>query len=224
MKAAQVAAIGAAVLLHAGAILFGGLLLFGHSGKKAGVQDNVEIVAPDEEKAEEAKKPEEKQIDEQKEAAPDAPPELAEQTPAPLDLAQLEMALSPGGDGIGGDFAGRVRTLGSAGSAAHEGQKEAVAEEVFSIADLDQPPRAVYQPPPAFPAELRHKKITGAVHIVFIVDRNGRVVNPIVQKSSNAALDQPALAAVKRWRFEPGKRAGQAVPFKMRAPISFSSG
>jgi protein TonB len=82
----------------------------------------------------------------------------------------------------------------------------------------------VYQPTPEIPPEVRQKKIKGAVHIVFIVDRNGRVANPVVQKSSNPTLDQPALAAVKRWRFEPGKRAGQPVPFKMRVPISFASG
>lgn len=222
MKVSQAAAIGAAILLHVGAILFGGLLLFRHGERKAGTQENVEIVA-EEAKPEDVKKEEVKAIDEQKEAAPEAAPELNEPSAAPMDLAQLEMALNPGGDGVGGDFVSRVRALGAA-AGAQEAKKEAMTEEIFSVADLDQPPRVVFQPAPEFPAELRRKKITGAVHILFIVDRNGRVVNPIVQKSSHPALEHPALAAVKRWRFEPGKRAGQPVPFRMRAPITFSSG
>jgi protein TonB len=222
MKAGQVFGIGAAVLLHAGVILFGGLLLFRHSGKKAATEEDVEIVAS-EEKQEEVKK-EEKEIDEQKETAPEAPPELADAAAPPLDLGQLETALSGGGDGMGGDFVSRVRALGGAAVTAQADQQNAKAEEVFSIADLDQPPRAVYQPAPEIPPEVRQKKIKGAVHIVFVVDRNGRVANPLVQRSSNPALDQPALTAVRRWRFEPGKRAGQPVPFKMRVPISFASG
>jgi protein TonB len=97
------------------------------------------------------------------------------------------------------------------------------ADAVFSAADLDQQPRPIFQPAPEYPAELRRNKIEGTVQILFIVDRTGSVVNPIVQKSSNPALERPALQAVRRWRFDPGKRQGQAVPFRMRVPVSFNS-
>jgi protein TonB len=223
MKAAQAVAIGAAIVLHAGAILFGGLLLFRHGAKREAADEQVEIVA-EEAKPEATKEEPQKEIDEQKEAAPETTPQLAAQDAPPLDLSQLEMALNPGGDGLGGDFVSRARALNAASGAAQEAQKAAMQDEVFSIADLDQVPRVVYQPPPEFPPELRRKKTAGAVYVVFVVDRAGRVTNPAVQKSTNAALDQAALTAVKRWRFEPGKRAGQPVPFKMRAPITFSSG
>jgi protein TonB len=59
------------------------------------------------------------------------------------------------------------------------------------------------------------------VHIIFIVDKDGRVKSPLVQKSTNPAFDNAALAAIRRWRFEPGKRGGNAVQFRMRAPITF---
>jgi protein TonB len=157
--------------------------------------------------------PEEKQEEEKPDEPP--PPELADEAP-PLDLAQLELALNPGfGDGVG-DFAVRLPTAIGA-----QGQSE--AEAIFSAADLDQQPRAVYQPAPEYPAELRRKKVEGTVHVLFIVDKNGKVLNPMVQKSSNPALEPPALQAVRRWRFDPGKRQGRAVQFKMRIPISFTS-
>jgi protein TonB len=44
-----------------------------------------------------------------------------------------------------------------------------------------------------------------------------------VQQSSDPAFEAPALQAVRRWRFEPGKRNGQSVAFKMRAPITFKA-
>lgn len=143
------------------------------------------------------------------------PPELSEEAP-PLDLSQLELALNPGvNEGwLGGDFAVKLNTVESqAGS----------LEELFSMADLDQKPRVIYQPGPILDGALR-KKAPGTVFVLFIVDKNGRVVNPMVQKSTDPVFDKSALAAVKQWKFEPGKRKGEAVRFRMRVPISFPKG
>lgn len=143
------------------------------------------------------------------------PPELME-TPQPLDLSQLELALSPGfGDGWGsGDFSLRLDTVSSS--------KEDV-DALFALADLDQKPRPLYQPSPVVGAALR-KKAPGTVNILFIVDQDGRVQNPIVQSSSDSVFERPALAAVKQWKFEPGKRNGAPVRFRMRVPITFPEG
>jgi protein TonB len=158
---------------------------------------------------------EEKQKEEEQEEPP--PPELADEAP-PLDLSQLELALNPGfGEGIGGDFAVRL------GGADSEGRKEE-ADSIFSMAELDQQPRVVFQPAPEYPSELRRKKVAGTAHVLFVVDKDGRVKNPIVQKSTHPLFEQPALNAVKKWRFEPGKRDGKSVQFKMRVPISFMAG
>lgn len=161
---------------------------------------------PPEEEPEEEPEPEEK------------PPELAEEAP-PLDLAQIELALNPTlGEGwFGPDTAVNLGALmRSAGSG------EGVAE-LFSMADLDQKPRVLYQPGPVLDASAR-KRTPGSVTVVFIVDARGRVENPVVQKSSDPALDAPALAAVRQWRFEPGKKNGQPVRFRMRVPITFPKG
>jgi protein TonB len=144
------------------------------------------------------------------------PPELTETAP-PLDLSQLELALNPGmGDGMGGDFAVKLSPMGA------EGTGMQAADDIFSLADLDQAPRAVFQPPPSYPPEMKKKRQQGTVHILFIVDKDGRVQDPKVQKSDNPAFDVSALGSVKRWRFEPGKVGGQAVQFRMRVPITFA--
>jgi protein TonB len=144
------------------------------------------------------------------------PPELTESAP-PLDLSQLEMALNTGvGDGVGGDFAVKLSVAGA------EGGGMQTSDDIFSLADLDQAPRIVLQPAPHYPPEMKKKKIQGTVHVLFIVDKDGRVKEPKVQKSDNPAFDNPALSAVKRWRFDPGKVGGEAVQFRMRVPITFA--
>jgi protein TonB len=158
-------------------------------------------------------------VEEQKpEPPPEAPPspELTETAP-PLDLSQLELALNPGGgDGISGDFAVKL----SVGAAASAGMQ--TSEDIFALSDLDQAPRVVYQPAPSYPPDMKKKKIQGTVTILFIVDADGRVKEPKVQKSDHPSFDAPALNAVKRWRFDPGKVGGQPVQFRMRVPITFA--
>ncbi len=149
----------------------------------------------------------------EKEPEPEEPPpELPDEVPQ-LDLAQLELALQPGfQDGmLGGDF--RIDLGGSSATGAS-------SEDLFDSMDLDQEPRALDQPAPSLNAKLR-KKGPGTVVVVFIVDKNGKVESPQVQRSTDPVFDGPALSAVKRWRFEPGKRQGQPVRFRMRVPITF---
>jgi len=123
------------------------------------------------------------------------------------------MALNPGfgNGGLGGDFGLKLQALRTS-------DKE--EDALFSLADLDQKPRVVYQPSPPLSATLRRSG-GGTVYILFVVDRDGHVKDPRVQKSSNPVLDKPALDAIVKWRFEPGKRKGKPVEFKMRVPITF---
>ena len=97
-------------------------------------------------------------------------------------------------------------------------------DSIFSLADLDQRPRALFQPAPVYPQELRRAGRRGTVYLVFLVDARGRVSNPKVQKSTDPAFEQAALEGVKRWKFEPGTRKGKPVQFKMRVPITFNAG
>jgi protein TonB len=141
-------------------------------------------------------------------------PELMEEAP-PLDLLQLELALNPGdGAGLVGDFLNKLNPLTSSGEE---------VDALFSMADLDQKPRVLYQPGPVLNKQIR-QQAPGTVYIIFIVDKRGRVANPIVQKSSDPVFEHSALAAVKQWKFEPGKRNGQPVRFRMRVPITFPEG
>ena len=140
------------------------------------------------------------------------PPKLEENAP-PLDLNQLELALNPGFNDswMGGDFAVKLNVADGGGDD---------VDALFSLADLDQKPRVIYQPSPVITAKAR-KMAPGTVYILFVVNPKGRVEDPKVQRSDHPVFERPALAAVKKWRFEPGRRGGKPVRFRMRVPITF---
>jgi protein TonB len=153
---------------------------------------------------------------EEEEEPPEPPPQLNEEAP-PLDLSQLELALNPGfGEGLFGDFSIKL-----VDQIAEGGSEE--MDRVFSLDELDQRPRVIFQRTPTYPAELRRSKRRGTVHVVFIVDTRGRVANPRVEKTTDPAFDKAALEAVKQWKFEPGTRNGEKVQFKLRVPITFNA-
>ncbi len=227
----------AAVTLHAGLILFGGLI-FPAAKKPEAVTAPVDLLGDVEErkdrKVDEEPK-EKKEIEAETEQPPDASEILekldsqpsTDATPAleAASLSAIEAALS--GQGGGGDFAqaltfeggGRIGGTGKRGAAAED-----PVEEAFSLSEIDQKPRAIFQASPTFPADMRGKKVEGVVSVIFVVDANGKVENPRIEKSSHAAFESPALAAVRKWKFEPGVRAGQRVASKMRVSIRFPQG
>lgn len=144
------------------------------------------------------------------------PPKLMEEAP-PLSLSDMELALNPGSGG------GWMGGAGLAPNLKGVVLKKQDSGPLFSIADLDQKPRVIYQPGPTITNEVR-KLAPGTVHIIFVVDERGRVDNPIIQKSSHPIFERAALSAVKKWKFEPGKRNGEPVRFRMRVPITFPKG
>lgn len=157
----------------------------------------------------------EPELEEPAEEEPEELPELdMEEDVAPLDLSQLEMTLNPSLVGGAGFMPGANR-LGP-----RSGEGESGADELFSIADLDQKPRVTYQPGPSYSAEMK-KRAPATVNVLFVVGASGRVEDAVVHSSSDPAFDRPALNAVRKWKFMPGKRNGKPVRFRMRVPITF---
>ena len=227
--------IGVALFFHAGFILFGGLLI-PEAEKDHGKLQQVELLSEEDAKTEE-KKPEEQETEptEKLESEDEKPPEDAELTrdldlsdsaQAPeleaVSLSAIEAALSGQGGG-GGDFAqsldfasgGRIGGTGKAGGLGE------TLDGAFSLTEIDQKPRPVFQASPLYPADLRSKKLEGVVTVLFVVDPDGKVVRPQIEKSTHTSFEKPALDAVKQWKFEPAIRGGQRVNCKVRYPIRF---
>lgn len=130
------------------------------------------------------------------------PPPMAESS-EPLDLAQLELAMNASfGDGLGGgDFAIRLST-----SAANMGDVDAFS----GLGDLDQKPRVTFQAQPNITEKMRRKG-AGRVTVEFVVNERGRVEMPRIAASTDPIFNAACLAAIKQFRFEPGRRGGKAV-------------
>lgn len=95
-------------------------------------------------------------------------------------------------------------------------------KDLFDVANLDQVPQARVQPAPAYPFEMRRAGISGEVTIGFIVTSSGDVVEAYIIKSSQREFEVPALQAVQKWKFRPGKKGGRAVNTKMQVPLVFN--
>ena len=232
-----VPAILAAIVLHLGILLFGGVFFLGkkEASEKTQVED-VELTVASE------KEPEPEVVEAEAAAAPvpqDAPPTMVEpvQTQPSLDpgaprldalsLGELSAALdAAAGEASGADGFGGSTSLASGGVIGGTGAPGATlhtpADAIFDIGQLDQRARPVRQVAPAYPSALRQRKVEGTVYVVFVVDTDGRVLEPKVEQATDEAFSGPALDAVRRWRFEPAMVRGEKVRSKMRVPIRFS--
>ncbi len=234
MKLGLVFGIVAAVVVHLVVITFGGIL-FLHDEKNAGTTQQVDLLSADaaekEKPKEQPKEPPKEQIETQEEAPPDAAEIVKSLEVAPLNaapaldaasLSAIESALSGQGGG-GGDFGGAANFAsgGIIGGSGAGGGANASLEQVFNAADIDQKPRATYQSAPAYPSDMRGKKVEGVVTLIFVVESTGKVSDLKVESSSNPSFERPAVDAVRRWKFDPGLKGGQAVSCKMRIPIRF---
>ncbi len=85
-----------------------------------------------------------------------------------------------------------------------------------------EPPVPVRMVPPDYPTELRREGVAGVVMISCTIDEKGDVQDPVIEKSSNATFDKPALAAIKKWKFKPAKLDGAAVAKKVTIPLKFT--
>jgi len=90
------------------------------------------------------------------------------------------------------------------------------------LAAQDVLPRVLYQQEPVYPVEMRSSGLRGEVVVHFVVDEKGQVRDPVVFSSTNPGLNQPAIDALLKWRFEPGRKNGATVNTRMEVPIVFS--
>lgn len=83
------------------------------------------------------------------------------------------------------------------------------------------PPKVIKQEEPMYPWAMRASGLRGEVVVDFVVDIEGRVRDAYVARSLNPAFDDPALEAVRKWRFEPGRDGNVPVKTHMQVPVIF---
>ena len=202
-----------------GSILLHVTFLYGFNNKAAMAVAKAEEAAPliememppiDEDKPE--------QVNDLKDESPDvlAPPTLVDlPTVVPLNAftQQIQPPPPPG-----------IQTSGTLAIPVGRTTSVSAMKDVFDLSNLDQAPVVKFQAKPVYPFELKRARVTGEVMVGFIVNSDGDVVEAYAVKSDVREFEGPAIAAVAKWKFKPGRKGNRAVNTKMQVPIGFSLG
>jgi protein TonB len=92
-------------------------------------------------------------------------------------------------------------------------------DTVYTKVDINPVP--IKTPPPEYPSELKRTGASGVVAVNIVIDEKGVVENATVAKSSNPGFEAPAIAAMKKWTFKPGKKDGVPVKVRVTIPLRF---
>ena len=105
------------------------------------------------------------------------------------------------------------------------GGKDEIVTDGRSTTGITGPlilPGGGYQVRPAYPEAARRTGIEGTTSLNVRILEDGSVGEVIVaQSAGHAGLDQAAIDAVQRWRFEPARHGGHPVPVWVTLPIRF---
>ena len=73
-----------------------------------------------------------------------------------------------------------------------------------------------------YPDIVRRNGIQGKVYVNFIIDKEGRVIRPRIERGVAPSLDKEALRVVSSLpRWKPGKEKGKAVKVSYTVPVNF---
>jgi protein TonB len=87
---------------------------------------------------------------------------------------------------------------------------------------FDRSPAYTYNPIPKYPRAARRLRREGTAVLLVEILASGRVGKVLIEKSSgHELLDNAALKAVRRWRFEPATKAGVSVKATVKIPVEF---
>jgi protein TonB len=64
--------------------------------------------------------------------------------------------------------------------------------------------------------------ISGEVTVEFIINTNGDVTQTQVMRSSHREFEVPALQAVQKWKFKPGRKGGRVVNVRASQTLEFN--
>jgi protein TonB len=96
-----------------------------------------------------------------------------------------------------------------------EGNQNAVADARYDVAALDNPK-------PPYPYLARRQRLEGTVLVRAWVLADGSCDKvTLSQSSGHEILDASVLDTVRRWRFLPARRAGQAIDAWVEIPVVF---
>ena len=96
-----------------------------------------------------------------------------------------------------------------------------IVEDMPQMVPNDQEGMRNLQQCIVYPEIAKKAGVEGRVFVQFVVDEQGNVQSPVVQRGIGAGADQEALRCVQQVKFNPGQQRGQPVKVKMSLPVTF---
>ncbi len=98
-----------------------------------------------------------------------------------------------------------------------------VSNTPFSASQLDEQPNILYSPRPNYPSAAIKAKVEATVIARVIISPDGKVVSVEILPGEHSELfAAEAIKSLERWRFKPGKLAGNNVSTVVEIPLAFS--
>jgi periplasmic protein TonB len=137
----------------------------------------------------------------------------------------LAAVLTPPSNGVGfdsgiGNHSGGGIGTGN-GPGLGPGRSGGVGNGVYTTGGGVSEPRVIYRPDPEYSDEARKARVQGTVTIAAIIDVEGRPQKLRVVSPLGLGLDQKALEAVRKWRFQPAMKDSHAVPVLVDIEVTF---
>lgn len=130
--------------------------------------------------------------------------------------------LSNGTGALGGMGGGRGGGLGNgSGGGFGDGAGGGVGGGVYRVGNGVTQPSILAKVDPEYSEEARKAKYSGTVTLAIIVDTEGKARDIHVVKSLGMGLDEKAIEAVMKWKFNPGKKDGKAVNVRATIEVNF---
>lgn len=123
------------------------------------------------------------------------------------------------GGGIGSGSGGGVGS--GTGPGVGPGRGGGIGGGVFRVGGGVSAPRALDTPDPEYSEEARKAKYQGTVVLWLIVDESGNPREIKIARSLGMGLDQKAIEAVRRWKFEPAMKDGRPVAVQINVEVNF---
>jgi protein TonB len=87
---------------------------------------------------------------------------------------------------------------------------------------VEHPPVVIARVLPVYPLAARSRGVQGSVVLQAVIGRDGHIEEGITVLKSAAMFDAAAVAALRQWRFQPGRdRDGKPVRVLIEVPIRF---
>ncbi len=92
---------------------------------------------------------------------------------------------------------------------------------VVEVENVTVPPKLIRKAEAVYPSKARKKGLEGKVIVRALIDTLGNVEKVTVIKSTNKIFNEPAIKAVKQYKFTPAKKGKKKVKVYVRIPVVF---